>query len=232
MWLGLHSAPKSKGQWHVARKLHAGLDLQACSIKACAHGRPHVRAASVAHPCTQRLGLHAMPCMRMHARACVCVGVPRRECAQAALAGCTPVLSRLSVAPGSCAAASSAPSRCSCPVTLLGVLRPQDAERLESAKAAAAAAIGGAAASLPLALSEGTGAGAALLALATTGVASALLGVTYRYAVRQDVGNLQLKARRPACTHRRGPGPLHVGSASSSSCTCGGDACAGPCPAC
>ncbi|KAL4421367.1 hypothetical protein ABPG75_010658 [Micractinium tetrahymenae] len=70
----------------------------------------------------------------------------------------------------------------------------EDAERLESAKAAAAAAIGGAAAALPLAFSEGTGTGAALLALATAGVASALLGVTYRYAVRQDAGNLQLKA--------------------------------------
>ena len=69
----------------------------------------------------------------------------------------------------------------------------QDAEKLESAKAAAAAGLGGVAATLPLALSDGSGAGAALLALAAAGVASALLGVTYRYAVRQDLGNTQLK---------------------------------------
>lgn len=70
----------------------------------------------------------------------------------------------------------------------------EDKERIESGKAAAAAGLGGLAATLPLAISSGTGVGAALLAVATAGVASALLGVTYRYAVRQDVTNTQLKA--------------------------------------
>lgn len=69
----------------------------------------------------------------------------------------------------------------------------QDAEKLESAKAAAVAGVGGAAAALPLAASDGSGLLAALLAVGAAGLASALLGVTYRYAVRQDVGNLQLK---------------------------------------
>lgn len=77
----------------------------------------------------------------------------------------------------------------------ISFIQLQDAERLESAKAAAAAAAGGAAATLPLVLSGGAGAGAALLSLAAAGVASALLGVTYRYAVRQDLGNTQLKVR-------------------------------------
>ncbi|EFN50766.1 hypothetical protein CHLNCDRAFT_142515 [Chlorella variabilis] len=71
----------------------------------------------------------------------------------------------------------------------------EDAERLESAKAAAAAGAAGALASLPLVASDGGGgAAAAVLALATAGVASALLGVTYRYAVCQDLANTQLKA--------------------------------------
>ncbi|KAI3423914.1 hypothetical protein D9Q98_009748 [Chlorella vulgaris] len=70
----------------------------------------------------------------------------------------------------------------------------EDAERLQSAKAAAAAGAAGAIASLPLVASGSSGGGAALLALATAGVASALLGVTYRYAVRQDTTNVQLKA--------------------------------------
>lgn len=92
-------------------------------------------------------------------------------------------------------AAQVAEHHAQCRVLLAAPTHLQDAERLESAKAAAAAAAGGAAAALPLVLSGGTGAGAALLSLAAAGVASALLGVTYRYAVRQDLGNLQLKVR-------------------------------------
>lgn len=81
---------------------------------------------------------------------------------------------------------------------------PQDAERLESAKAAAAAGAAGALASLPLVASDGGGgAAAAVLALATAGVASALLGVTYRYAVCQDLANTQLKVRG-GCVFWRG----------------------------
>ena len=76
----------------------------------------------------------------------------------------------------------------------------QDAERIESAKAGAAAGLGGAAAALPLALSAGgDSAAAALLGLAPAGLASGLLGVTYRYAVRQDAANLQLKVGACAC---------------------------------
>jgi hypothetical protein len=88
----------------------------------------------------------------------------------------------------------------------------QDAERLESAKAAAAAGAAGALAALPL-LAGGGGGGllAGLLSLGTAGLASALLGVTYRYAVRQDLGNTQLKVcaslailgKRGLCAHRR-----------------------------
>lgn len=90
---------------------------------------------------------------------------------------------------------ASSPTRparlCSCASP---TCQPQDAEKLESAKAAAAAGAGGAAATLPLALSGGGAVGlGALLALATAGLSSALLGVTYRYAVRQDTANLQLK---------------------------------------
>ena len=39
----------------------------------------------------------------------------------------------------------------------------------------------------------------ALLGLATAGLASGLRGVTYRYAVRPDAANLQLKVGACAC---------------------------------
>jgi hypothetical protein len=82
---------------------------------------------------------------------------------------------------------------CTAPVTLF-TASSQDAERIESGKAAAAAAAAGALASLPIAAAGGGTLGG-LLALGAAGLASALLGVTYRYAVRQDTGNLQLKVR-------------------------------------
>ncbi|KAI8477243.1 MAG: hypothetical protein J3K34DRAFT_107391 [Monoraphidium minutum] len=66
-----------------------------------------------------------------------------------------------------------------------------DADRAESGKAAAAAVAGGLAATLPLALASG---GAAeLLSLADTVACCALFGVTYRYAVREDATNTQLR---------------------------------------
>lgn len=69
------------------------------------------------------------------------------------------------------------------------------AERVESGKAAAVAALAGAAASLPFTLAAtggglGPGPLASVAAAATT---CALFGVTYRYVVRRDSANLQLK---------------------------------------
>lgn len=73
-------------------------------------------------------------------------------------------------------------------------------ERLESAKAAAIAAAAGALADLPLsALSAGDGGGgdaaalSAALALFSAAASCFLFGVTYRYAVRKDVWNTQLR---------------------------------------
>jgi hypothetical protein len=57
------------------------------------------------------------------------------------------------------------------------------------------AAVAGTLASLPFVLSN-SGAGAeAVLSLAGVALSCLLFGVTYRYAVRQDLGNTQLKAR-------------------------------------
>ena len=68
----------------------------------------------------------------------------------------------------------------------------EDAERGESAKAGMVAAAGGALAALPLSL--GMDADVMLLSAGIALVASFLFGVTFRYAVRQDRGNVQLKA--------------------------------------
>lgn len=70
----------------------------------------------------------------------------------------------------------------------------QDGERAESAKAAALAVAGGATGALPLLLgAQAGGATHALLSLAASLGCCALFGVTYRYAVRQDDTNLQLR---------------------------------------
>lgn len=69
----------------------------------------------------------------------------------------------------------------------------QDADRVESGKAAAIAGAAGTLASLPFVLSD-LGVGLeAVLTLGGVGVSSLLFGVVYRYAVRQDLGNTQLK---------------------------------------
>jgi len=70
----------------------------------------------------------------------------------------------------------------------------EEAERMESGKAAVGAGLAGTLAGLPFALASNSG-GLLLLALsvATTFVSCALFGVTYRYAVRRDLGNTQLK---------------------------------------
>lgn len=72
----------------------------------------------------------------------------------------------------------------------------QDSERTESGKAAAAAAAGGLAGYLPFFLLAGSSAPSGLQGLLSLGAAVAgcvLFGVTYRYAVRQDADNLQLR---------------------------------------
>lgn len=70
---------------------------------------------------------------------------------------------------------------------------PQDADRVESGKAAAVAGAAGTLASLPFVLSDaGTGL-AGVLTLGGVAVSCLLFGVTYRYAVRQDLANPHLK---------------------------------------
>ncbi|KAK3268390.1 hypothetical protein CYMTET_23107 [Cymbomonas tetramitiformis] len=71
-------------------------------------------------------------------------------------------------------------------------------ERMETAKAGVAAALGGGFAFLPLILSQadlGTAGGLYLFGVsaAATVLSTVLFGVTYRYAVRSDLGNSQLK---------------------------------------
>lgn len=70
----------------------------------------------------------------------------------------------------------------------------KDAERVESLKAALLAAVAGAAASLPYILPQsGTGAEAVVDVL-STGASCFLFGVVWRYAVRGDIANTQLKS--------------------------------------
>jgi hypothetical protein len=72
----------------------------------------------------------------------------------------------------------------------------KEAERVETAKAGAAAAVGGAASSLPLIISSFSSSTTALGALFSFGGAGAsafLFGLVYRYALRQDMSNTQLK---------------------------------------
>lgn len=71
----------------------------------------------------------------------------------------------------------------------------EDAERIESGKAAALSAVAGTFASLPFTFSVGGGLTVgALLSQAGILLSCALFGVTYRYAVRRDLGNVQLKS--------------------------------------
>ena len=69
----------------------------------------------------------------------------------------------------------------------------EDAERIESAKAATAAAVSGALLSLPLTVSQSPGGIVTLESVAGIFLSCAVFGVTYRYAVRDDLGNDQLK---------------------------------------
>lgn len=65
----------------------------------------------------------------------------------------------------------------------------EDAERIESAKAATAAAVSGALLSLPLTLAQSPGGIVTLESAAGIFLSCAVFGVTYRYAVRDDLGN-------------------------------------------
>ncbi|XP_071706949.1 uncharacterized protein [Rutidosis leptorrhynchoides] len=66
-------------------------------------------------------------------------------------------------------------------------------ERLESVKAACISAIAGTLASLPFSLAEVTETSQLILPLGITLFSCALFGVTFRYAVRRDLDNFQLK---------------------------------------
>ena len=68
-----------------------------------------------------------------------------------------------------------------------------DADRAESGKAAAVAAAGGLAAALPFALAAGGSGAGELLSLGDAAACCALFGVAYRYAVREDAGNVHLR---------------------------------------
>ena len=69
----------------------------------------------------------------------------------------------------------------------------EDAERVESAKAGAVAAAAGTLLSLPLLLSQSSDAVVAAESVAGVLVSCLVFGVTYRYALRDDFGNDQLK---------------------------------------
>ncbi|PSS04263.1 Processed sterol regulatory element-binding protein [Actinidia chinensis var. chinensis] len=66
-------------------------------------------------------------------------------------------------------------------------------ERWESVKAASVSAFVGSLAGLPISLTQLTGNSELILPLATTFISCALFGVTFRYAVRRDLDNIQLK---------------------------------------
>ncbi|GJX86451.1 hypothetical protein Tco_0337225 [Tanacetum coccineum] len=66
-------------------------------------------------------------------------------------------------------------------------------ERLESVKAASVSAIVGTLAALPISLAQVTDTSQLILPSAITLISCALFGVTFRYAVRRDVDNFQLK---------------------------------------
>ncbi|KAK0587606.1 hypothetical protein LWI29_025667 [Acer saccharum] len=69
----------------------------------------------------------------------------------------------------------------------------KDLERLESIKAASIAALVGTIAGLPISLTQVTSTSQLILPLAITFVSCALFGVTFRYTIRRDLDNIQLK---------------------------------------
>ncbi len=77
----------------------------------------------------------------------------------------------------------------------------QAAEKVESGKAAAIAGVAGGLASLPYILAAGHPPISAALSAAVCLVSCTLFGVTFRYAIRQDLQNLQLKVLVCWCTY-------------------------------
>ena len=68
-----------------------------------------------------------------------------------------------------------------------------EGERLETAKAGTAAAAGGAASILPLVIATSPTTLGGLLTLGGAAASAFLFGLVYRYALRQDLANIQLK---------------------------------------
>lgn len=66
-------------------------------------------------------------------------------------------------------------------------------ERLESIKAAVISSMVGTLASLPISLSQATNSKELILHSSVILISCALFGVTFRYAVRRDIDNVQLK---------------------------------------
>ncbi|KAL5814375.1 hypothetical protein ACOSQ4_025016 [Xanthoceras sorbifolium] len=69
----------------------------------------------------------------------------------------------------------------------------KDLERLESIKAASIAALVGTLAGLPISFTQVTSTSQLILPLAITVASCALFGVTFRYTIRRDLDNIQLK---------------------------------------
>lgn len=75
-----------------------------------------------------------------------------------------------------------------------GELLDRDKERLESIKAATISAVVGTLAGLPLSLTQVSSNSELLLPVGINFVSCALFGVTFRYAIRRDLDNFQLKS--------------------------------------
>lgn len=69
----------------------------------------------------------------------------------------------------------------------------REEERWESVKAASVSAVVGTLAGLPISLSQVSSNFQLILPLAITFVSCALFGVTFRYTIRRDLDNIQLK---------------------------------------
>ncbi|GBG66861.1 hypothetical protein CBR_g70738 [Chara braunii] len=70
----------------------------------------------------------------------------------------------------------------------------ENRERIESGKTAAVAAVAGLIASLPVAVNEELPLTAIIFTEVVVAISCALFGITYRYAVRRDAGNIELKS--------------------------------------
>lgn len=70
----------------------------------------------------------------------------------------------------------------------------QDTDRIESGKAAAVAGAAGTLAALPFVLSDQGSGLAGVLTLGGVALSCLLFGLVYRYALRQDLANIQLKS--------------------------------------